>query len=65
MAHAILVEEGGYTLAIGTMTDGIGDIALVGTKELSQAVAVQVGIGIDMIRSFHEVADAAEELLIG
>ena len=65
MAQTVLIEEVFYALAIGTGADGIGHVMLIGTEELGQAVAIQIGIGIDMVWTIHEVADTAEELLIG
>lgn len=63
--QAILVKEAVYALAVATATDGIGDIVFVGAEELCQAVAVKVGIGIDVVGRIHEVTDTAEELLFG
>ena len=59
MAHAILVEEGSYTLAIGTMTDGIGDI--VGSGFFSDELAAN-GAPFDQPTQFELVNCKAEPI---
>ena len=36
----------------------------ISAEELSQTVAIHIGISIDMVWTIHEVADTAEELLV-
>ena len=64
IAQTVLIEETTHAFAIGTGTDGIGNIMLIGAEKLSQAEAVQVGVGINVFRAVHQFADAAEELLV-
>ena len=65
IAQTVLVEESVDALAISTSADGIRHVVLVSAKELGQADAIHIGVGIDMVWTIHEVADTAEELLIG
>ena len=65
IAQTVLIEEAVHTFTIGTGTDGIGHVMFIGAEELGEAVAIHIGVGIDMVWTIHEVADTAEELLIG
>ena len=64
ISQTIVIEETAHAFAIGTGTDGIGNIMLIGAEKLSQAEAVQIGVGINVFRAVHQFADAAEELLV-
>ena len=64
IAQTVLVKEVVYTFTIGTGADGIGHVMLVSTEELGQTGAIQIGIGVDVAWTVHEIADTAEKLLI-
>ena len=48
ISQAVVVKEAVYASTIGTSTNSVSDVVLVGTKELSQTCTVKVCIGIDV-----------------
>ena len=64
ISQAVVVKEAVYASTIGTSTNSVSDVVLVGTKELSQTCTVKVCIGIDVFWRVHKVANTTEELLL-
>ena len=63
MIHTIAVDEGIGRHLIGTLTNGLIDIAVVCSKASSEGVTVQLGISIELFFT-HELTDTGEELLV-